>query len=487
MKKFLILLLAFVLCFTGCGGADEPVNSGSEEISENPGSEAVPDIAGEIFNAGNVCALVPEGWMGFPVADVFAEEADAKDPDVIQICKDAASDWDIFTNPYVQINYYGPEIEFFAPGTDWYTDVEEIKPFKAGSHEWEGFTGYSDEYVFAMLWCIEGDIEYQATMWLNGESLSINYNDEDVLAILASVAPSDGSVPVGGTASENEGGSSENEILARYLGDWNGVLKIRGCSAAYSHLENVVSYACARIVIDNNGNLVPFIGFALDGVYLTSAEATLNTGSESIFINGTYNTGNYSNVEILEYMPGTIGMTFPVDMNGEGFELVVNLRRIGDENWTTEDPKMSSSDLDYFRGWNFEQLAKGMGYDSNGYPPASYLENGPAPSVPSGSSGGGNTELGEKAGADGIVADYEALKTGLEWCKTERTYDSTYDEVAAQFGVHGFFVDEYEAFDKPFRRYRWFFDDSNYVTVTFEVKPDGSETWNVTAWEGIKD
>ena len=84
-----------------------------------------------------------------------------------------------------------------------------------------------------------------------------------------------------------------------------------------------------------------------------------------------------------------------------------------------------------------------------------------------------------------MVADYDTLKTGLEWCKTERTYDSTYDEVAAQFGVHGFFVDEFG--DKPYRRYRWFYDDSNYVTITFEVKPDGTETWNVTAWEGIKD
>ena len=120
-----------------------------------------------------------------------------------------------------------------------------------------------------------------------------------------------------------------------------------------------------------------------------------------------------------------------------------------------------------------------MGYSSNQYPPAELFNN-----VPSGSS---SSALGEKNGADGIVPDYEGLKTGLEWCKTERTYDTLYDEIAGQFGVHGYFVDEYEAFVKPFRRYRWFYDDSNYVTITFEVKPDGSETWNATAWEGIKD
>ncbi|MBR2639881.1 MAG: hypothetical protein IKD39_04870, partial [Oscillospiraceae bacterium] len=153
MKRIIAFLLVFILCFSGCGSDEPSVNP----EQNNPESSSSPEISGEVFSAGNVKALVPEGWMAFTIADVFAETAGEKDPDVIQICKDAESDWDIFTNPYVQINYYGPDVEFFAPGKDWYTDTEDIKPFKAGSHEWEGFTGYSDEYLFAMLWCIEGD------------------------------------------------------------------------------------------------------------------------------------------------------------------------------------------------------------------------------------------------------------------------------------------------------------------------------------------
>ncbi|MBR2041438.1 MAG: hypothetical protein IJ945_03605 [Oscillospiraceae bacterium] len=476
MKRIIAFLLVFILCFSGCGSDEPSVNP----EQNNPESSSSPEISGEVFSAGNVKALVPEGWMAFTIADVFAETAGEKDPDVIQICKDAESDWDIFTNPYVQINYYGPDVEFFAPGKDWYTDTEDIKPFKAGSHEWEGFTGYSDEYLFAMLWCIEGDIEYQATMWLNGEDISINYNDDDVLAILASVAPAEGSVSSEEPSSPSEEPlSAEEAIYERYIGDWNGVLKIYDCTGDYASLENVVTGACARIVPDENGELFIFIGLYLEGFYITSAYYEVDFSTESLIISGDYNSGSYENVEILEHTPGTIGMTFPViQPNGE-FYFTINLRRIGDENWTNEDPAFTPADVDHFRGMSFEQIAEMMGYTPNQYPPAELFENAKD------SSGSKSSVLGEKEGADGMVADYEALKTGLEWCKTERTYDSTYDEVAAQFGVHGFFVDEFG--DKPYRRYRWFFDDSNYVTVTFEVKPDGTETWNVTAWEGIKD
>ena len=475
MKRIIAFLLVFVLCFSGCG-SDEPSAEPEQSKPESPSSA---EIEGEFFSAENVKAVVPEGWMAFTIADVFSDVEGAKDPDVIQICKGAESDFDLFTNPYVQINYYGPDVEFFAPGKDWYTDTEDIKPFKAGNHEWEGFTGYSDEYLFAILWCIEGDIEYQATMWLNGENISINYNDDDVLAILASVAPANGTSSSGVTFSDEEPLSAEDAIYERYIGDWNGVLKIYDCTGDYTSLENVVTGACARIVPDENGELFIFIGLYLEGFYITSAYYEVDYNTESLVISGDYNSGSYENVEILEHTPGTIGMTFPVIQSNGEFYFTINLRRIGDENWTNEDPAFTPADVDHFRGMTFEQIAEMMGYTSNQYPPAELFEN------VKGSSGSGSTELGDKAGADGMVADYDTLKTGLEWCKTERTYDSTYDEVASQFGVHGFFVDEFG--DKPYRRYRWFYDDSNYVTVTFEVKPDGTETWNVTAWEGIKD
>ena len=283
-----------------------------------------------------------------------------------------------------------------------------------------------------------------------------------------------------GVIEEEDEGISDGEIYQKYLGDWNGLLKFKDCTGDYAQLEGVLTGACARIVIDENGELFPFIGFNLEDIYITSAYYEIDYESEMVVLNGTYNNGSYDEVEAT-IKDGTLSMEFPFSYENGEFNILVNLRKIGDENWTDEDPGFTQGDLDYVRGMTFEDLAQMMGYTENHYPPAEMLLNG-------GSSGNAATvELGEKEGADGMVGDYATLKKGLEWCKTERDYDSTYDEIAQQFGAHGKFVDEYEAFDKPFRRYRWFFDDENYVTITFEVKPDGTETWNVTAWDGIKD
>ena len=111
MKRIIAFLLVFALCFSGCG-SDEPSAEPEQSKPESPSSA---EIEGEFFSAENVKAVVPEGWMAFTIADVFSDVEGAKDPDVIQICKGAESDFDLFTNPYVQINYYGPDVEFFAP------------------------------------------------------------------------------------------------------------------------------------------------------------------------------------------------------------------------------------------------------------------------------------------------------------------------------------------------------------------------------------
>jgi len=65
-------------------------------------------------------------------------------------------------------------------------------------------------------------------------------------------------------------------------------------------------------------------------------------------------------------------MTFPIiQPNGE-FYFTINLRHIGDENWTNEDPAFSPADLDYVRGKTFEEIAEMMGYTANQYPPADF-------------------------------------------------------------------------------------------------------------------
>lgn len=87
----------------------------------------------------------------------------------------------------------------------------------------------------------------------------------------------------------------------------------------------------------------------------------------------------------------------------------------------------------------------------------------------------------DKEGATGEV-DMDTLRRALPWLKTERSYSTTYDEVAALFGVHG------QQIESPFEGktiYRWWSGDDAYIQVTFDVHEDGSETWNVTQYDNI--
>ena len=101
MKKFLAILLTLCLCtavLAGCGGK-------SGDKGTPSGNEGGTTVAGETYDAGNVQVLVPKGWMAIPQVDVFAEEEGATDPDVISVCKDAKSDFDLLSKPFVRIDY----------------------------------------------------------------------------------------------------------------------------------------------------------------------------------------------------------------------------------------------------------------------------------------------------------------------------------------------------------------------------------------------
>ena len=87
----------------------------------------------------------------------------------------------------------------------------------------------------------------------------------------------------------------------------------------------------------------------------------------------------------------------------------------------------------------------------------------------------------DREGADGKV-DLATLQRVLPWLKEAQSYSLTYDEIAAQFGVHGMSV------ESPFEGtiyFRWWSDEDNYIQVAFNPQPDGTETWNNTQWDGI--
>lgn len=183
MKKLfaMMLVLVMVFAFVACGEDAAPASDGGENASE---------ITGEVYDAGNVQVLAPAGWKAFGVSDVFAEEENAMDPDVVQVCKGGETEMDLWSKPYIQINYYGPDTDMMQPSKDFYDNAEDIEPLTAGSYTWTGFTCESLGSAIAILWAEDGEHQYQASVYLEAGGQSISLNDADVQAILASVTPS---------------------------------------------------------------------------------------------------------------------------------------------------------------------------------------------------------------------------------------------------------------------------------------------------------
>lgn len=176
MKKIIAILLALVLCFSlaACGGDGDKTS----------GDTTPDEVKGETYDAGNVSALVPQGWKAFPVSDLFEEYDGDNDPTAVQICKGGESEWDIFTKPYLQINYY-PDNSLYV-SKDFYDDAADLEPMQLGGRTWNGFTATSMDYPMAILWT-EGDVQIQVTVNLGTTDGTITINDADVQAIIASI------------------------------------------------------------------------------------------------------------------------------------------------------------------------------------------------------------------------------------------------------------------------------------------------------------
>lgn len=175
LKKVVALLLAFVLCtamLTACGGKKEDAPKTPEEVK------------GTTFDAGEFSVLVPDGWLAFPVSDMFDDYEGEYDPTAVQICKGAESEFDLFTHPYLQINYYPDNT--MTVSKDWYDNVEDIEPMELGSYTWNGFTCTSLDYKTAVLYT-EGDVQIQITCTLENGDYKFSIDDVDVQALLASI------------------------------------------------------------------------------------------------------------------------------------------------------------------------------------------------------------------------------------------------------------------------------------------------------------
>ena len=184
------------------------------------------------------------------------------DPDILNVSKGGQSDYDLFTKPYVRINYYGPSVLMMEPDSSWYDAVVDVDPFTTGEHTWYGFSCESMGTPLTILWCEEGDIQYQATLSLGSDGDTISHTDADVQAILASVQPSE---PGGG---EEPGMAVSETVDSFWNGQWYGWWCIRYASGDYENFEDYAWDAYA--VIEDYGD---------DSGYITLWDTETSKGS----------------------------------------------------------------------------------------------------------------------------------------------------------------------------------------------------------------
>ena len=174
MKKFLAMMLVVMMVaamFVACGEKEPETNGG-----ENGG---VAEVKGEVFDAGEVKVLVPEGWKAYQM-----------DENTIQMGKGTGEILNPFSDSYLQIDYYDADTYMMEPDSSFYDDVEDIAAFELGGYTWNGFKAKSFGYAIITLWAEDGDDQFQVMVWPETGSKKISLDDSDFKAILESIAPS---------------------------------------------------------------------------------------------------------------------------------------------------------------------------------------------------------------------------------------------------------------------------------------------------------
>jgi len=549
MKKLFAFMLTLALCtglLTGCGSSEKSPNNGDNtenpaktetsvktedsqkaEDSQKEGADssasdsAAVTVPGEIYSTGEFQALVPEGWTAFPIADAFSDD-NTVDTSCVNIIKGGESDMDVFYKPYIRLDYYGPDTDMLKPSSEWYENVEDIDTMQLGEYSWSGFTGTDGYGKMAVLWAEKEDFQYQATICLEIEGKSIGVEDADIQAILASVAPSD-AVPGENLANGTAGSASEDAEVTDAYSWWNtywyGWWAVQNGTGIYKELSdhNLVWDAFAEIqTYDRFGHMTVWDTETSMSFALISGDISFEAGGKNGVMALQHGTFFYGNTWLEEWPVVPMDMEegeLRVDPENSSVSHFENMIEITGHYQSPENPEDGFDYYFYLRPWGtlWEDVRSGdtagclyedmmplyhddwyisllnLGYEK---PTASfgegidvindYLANQGSNTNTPGTAGGA-LDPADKENADGKV-DLETLKRCLPWCKKETSYSTTYDEVAAQFGVHGLAI---ESLFEGKSIYRWLADDDNYIQITFDMQQDGTETWNVTQWNGI--
>ena len=240
MRRILAITLCVLMVFSlvACQKEDKPKKSKKDTIQ------------GEYYDAGNVKAFVPEGWKAFPVTDAF--DVDKTNPDAMLICKGGETDLDIFTKPYLRIDFYGEGTQMMGGLEEFYDETQPMEPLTLGAHLWQGFTTTDYGGVMAILWSDEDPLQFQVSIQLELEDgQKISLQDKDVQKILESIAASDGSV--GGPAQQPTDQTTNPQVsYDNWEGEWYGWWCITSGGGVYKNFSNIAWDAYAEIQVDGD-------------------------------------------------------------------------------------------------------------------------------------------------------------------------------------------------------------------------------------------
>lgn len=158
------------------------------------------------------------------------------------------------------------------------------------------------------------------------------------------------------------------ELMDRFAGDWNGVVAFQECTGKYEDsLGGGMTGAIARFVVDDKGNITPFIGLHVEDTPIQDLTATFSVDRSCILVSGSWISVPFQDAELTEDQ-GLLRLDLPLSKEEGSVKLVFRLRRLDDRNWTEEEPYLSESNVEYCYGKSFDELAQINGYSPDDYP-----------------------------------------------------------------------------------------------------------------------
>lgn len=286
-------------------------------------------------------------------------------------------------------------------------------------------------------------------------------------------------------------GSSDDELLDWWNGSCYGVWKMTGCSDSYSDFANIWMDICGVIDIgaDYQGTVTLWDEDYTEDDPMVTAAVSLNeagTGEHGTMMS---EGGWFTDVE-LEHAdwivdPGLLDYDDMICIDGDyengddEFHYEIYLRPWG-TTWDDVDSDMQPAS---YSDWYLPLIEAGKALPGSIGEASADDGNTAAASDPGNKSTSNTSE--NVPGGDGLVSEEEVQK-GYVWMNevNNTIFDTTYEELAAYFGVDGKFVkEEYSDHMKAnYRYYKWISkeDSSHFIYVNF--KEEDSGVYRVSAY-----